>query len=99
MEPLDFAKRLIDFNRLMDGENRERYDADDVVHWRTVYADMVRFKEQLLGQTRDHIQQVPETTKELAGIDVPFLEAEMQRLRRGLEFWESRRARGELPRR
>lgn len=97
MEPLDFTKRLIDFNRLMDGENRESYDADDVVHWRAVYADMVRFKEQLLGQTRDHIQQVPETKKELAGVDLPFLEAEMQRLRRGLEFWESRRARGELP--
>jgi hypothetical protein len=98
MEPLDFTKRIIDFNRLMEGENRESYDADDVRHWRAVYADMVRFKEELLGQTRVHVQQVPETTKELAGIDIPFLEAEMKRLQGGLQFWESRRARGELPR-
>ena len=41
-------------------------------------------------RTREHIEQVPETKKELAGVDVPFLEAERQRLRRGLEFWESR---------
>src|SRR5712691_1279231 len=97
MEPLDFTKRIIDFNRLMEGENRESYDADDVRHWRAVYTDLVRFKEELLGLTRDHLQQVPETTKELAGIDIPFLEAEMKRLQAGLQFWESRRARGELP--
>jgi hypothetical protein len=90
MEPLDFAKRIIDFNRLLEGENRDNYDADDIRHWRAVYTDLVRFKEELLGQTRDHIEQVPETRKELAGVDIPFLEAERQRLRRGLEFWQSR---------
>jgi hypothetical protein len=90
MEPLDFAKRIIDFNRLLEGENRDTYDADDIRHWRAVYTDLVRFKEELLGQTRDHIEQVPETKKELAGVDIPFLMAERQRLRRGLDFWKSR---------
>jgi hypothetical protein len=90
MEPLDFLKRMVDFNRLLEGENRDSYDADDVRHWRAVYSDLVRFKEDLLGQTREHIEQVPETKKELAGVDLPFLEAEMQRLQRGLEFWKSR---------
>lgn len=90
MDPPDFMKRIIDFNRLLEGENRDSYDADDVRHWRAVYTDLVHFKEELLGQTREHITQVPETKKELAGIDVPFLESEMQRLRRGLEFWKSR---------
>ena len=90
MEPPDFTKRIIDFNRLLEGENRESYDADDVRHWRSVYADLVRFKKQLLSQTRELIEQVPDTKKELAGVDIPFLVAEMQRLERGLEFWESR---------
>jgi len=90
MEPLDFAKRIIDFNRLLEGENRDTYDADDIRHWRAVYTDLVRFKEELLSQTRDHIERVPETKKELAGVDIPFLEAERQRLRRGLDFWKSR---------
>ncbi|HXM53268.1 MAG TPA: hypothetical protein VN913_08330 [Candidatus Binatus sp.] len=90
MEPLDFAKRIIDFNRLLEGENRDNYDADDIRHWRAVYTDLVRFKEELLGQTREHIEEVPETKKELAGVDIPFLEAEMQRLQRGLDFWKSR---------
>jgi len=90
MEPPDFTKRIVDFKRLMDGENRENDTPDDVRHWRAVYADLVRFKENLLGQTREHIQQVPETNKELGGLDVPFLQAEMQRLQQGLAFWEAR---------
>jgi hypothetical protein len=97
VEPLDFTKRIIDFNRLMDGENRDTTDADDIRLWRAVYADMIQFKERLLSQTREHIQKVPETERELGGIDIPFLEAEMQRLKRGLEFWESRRPKGEPP--
>lgn len=97
MEPPDFAQRILNFNRLLEGENRDSYEPDDVRHWRAVYADLVRFKEELLTQTREHIEQVPETKKELGGVDLPFLEAERQRLRRGLEFWESRRARGERP--
>jgi hypothetical protein len=90
MEPLDFTKRITDFDRLMEGENRENYTEDDVRHWRAVYSDLIRFKEDLLSQTREHIQQVPETNKELGGLDVPFLQAEMQRLRSGLGFWEAR---------
>jgi hypothetical protein len=52
MEPPDFLKRLVDFTRLMEGENRVNYDAADIAHWRAVYADLVRFKEGLLGETR-----------------------------------------------
>lgn len=90
MEPPGFLKRIVDFNRLLEGENRDNFDADDVRHWSAVYTDLVRFKEELLRQTREHINAVPETKNELGGVDIPFLEAELQRLRRGLEFWESR---------
>jgi hypothetical protein len=94
MEPPDFLNKIVNFKRLMEGENRDNYDASDIAHWRAVYTDLVRFKEQLLGQTRDHVQKVPDTKKELAGVDIPFLEAEMERLRKGLAFWESAQANG-----
>ncbi len=45
-----------------------------------------------MGETKDHIRKVPDTTKELAGLDLPFLEAELERLRKGLAFWESAQA-------
>jgi hypothetical protein len=94
VEPLDFTKRIIDFNRLMEGENRDSYDARDIAHWRAVYTEMIAFKEGLLAETREKIRKVPETERELGGIDIPFLTAEMQRLKRGLEFWESRPGEG-----
>jgi hypothetical protein len=43
---------------------------------------------------RDHIRKVPDTKKELAGVDIPALEAEMQRLKKGLAFWESAQPKG-----
>ncbi len=92
MEPPNFLKRIVDFTRLMEGENRDNYDAADIAHWRAVYTDLVRFKEGLLGETKDHIRKVPDTTKELAGLDLPFIEAELERLRKGLAFWESAQA-------
>jgi hypothetical protein len=92
MEALDFVQRITDFDRLMEGENRDTSDPDDVEHWCAVYAEMIRFKERLLGQTRQEIEKVPDMSKELRGNDIPFLEAELRRLHRGLAFWESRRA-------
>jgi hypothetical protein len=86
----DFG-RIIDFDRLMEGENRESTDPGDAQHWYSVYAELLRFKERLLAQTREKIQQVPETNPELGQNDIPFLTAEMRRLRDGLAFWEARR--------
>jgi hypothetical protein len=94
MNPPDFLKRIVDFTRLMEGENRQNYDAHDIAHWRAVYSDLIGFKEQLLGQTREHIEEVPDTKKELGGVDLPFLEAEMERLRKGLAFWEAAKVTG-----
>jgi len=87
----DSLKGILDFGRLMDGEDRKTRDPDDIEHWRAVYADLVGFKRKMLSDAQEHIEAVPATKKELAGNDLPFLEAEMGRLQRGLEFWEARR--------
>lgn len=82
---------MADFNRLLEGENRESSHPEDAEHWYLVYKDLVTFKESLLAQTKTHINEVPETRGELAGHDVPFLEHELGRLRSGLAFWAARR--------
>jgi hypothetical protein len=97
MRQADFKERITDFDRLMEGENRESTDPDDVEHWYAVYSDLLGFKRQLLAEIKRHIQVVPETTRELGGNDVPFLEAEMRRLASGLEFWEGRRKKRNRP--
>ena len=92
MKAPEFIQRIVDFDRLMEGENRDSSDPDDIEHWCAVHAEMIRFKEGLLGQTRQEVKKVPEMSKELDGNDIPFLEAELRRLRSGLAFWEARRA-------
>ena len=87
----DTFKGMLDFSRLMDGENRKSTDPDDIEHWRAVYADLIGFKRKMLNDFQEHIEAVPASQKELGGNDLPFLEAEMGRLQRGLEFWEGRR--------
>ena len=91
MKAPEFIQRIVDFDRLMEGENRDSSDPDDIEHWCAVYAEMIRFKEGLLGQAQEEIKKVPDMRKELLGNDIPFLQAELQRLRRGLAFWEARR--------
>jgi hypothetical protein len=87
----DSLKGILDFGRLMDGENRKSDNPDDIEHWRAVYADLIGFKKKMLADTQEHIEAVPATEPELGKNDLPFLEAEMQRLQRGLDFWEGKR--------
>ena len=86
----DDLKGILDFGRLMDGENRKSADPEDVQHWCSVYADLVGFKKKMLDETQRHIEAVPATEQELGNNDIPFLQAEMERLQRGLAFWEGR---------
>ena len=90
MDPPDFLKRMLDFNRVLDGENRQSKHPDDAEHWHAVYSELVGFKTGLLEATREEIERTPETAAELGAHDIPFLEAELQRLRGGLEFWSER---------
>ncbi len=86
----DSLKGILDFGRLMEGENRKSEDPDDIKHWKAVYTDLVAFKQKLLDDTSRHIVAVPATEPELGKNDLPFLKAEMQRLQTGLSFWEER---------
>lgn len=86
----DSLKGILDFNRLMEGENRKSDDPEDIEHWRAVYTDLVAFKQKMLDETSRHIAAVPTTQPELGKNDLPFLTAEMKRLQGGLEFWEGR---------
>lgn len=92
MDTPEFAKDMLNFNRLLEGENRASTHPDDADHWFAVYADLVGFKENLLSEIKQHIRQVPDTKAELAGYDVPFLEAELGRLRSGMSYWAARRS-------
>jgi hypothetical protein len=82
----------VDGDRLLDGENPETAFVDDARHWMQVYGELVRFKEDVMSSLHERLGAVekPEAVAEVADTDLETLRAERKRLRRRLEFWESR---------
>jgi len=85
------AQKAGDENRLMRGENPETTYLEDAEHWAGVYRELLAFKEDLLGFTKDRIERMkPPASNELATTDLVIMEAEYDRLKSRFDFWESR---------
>jgi hypothetical protein len=86
------AKKAGDEDRLMRGENPETAYVEDAEHWTGVYRQLLDFKRDLLEFTKNRIATMEEAASdELATTDLVLMEAEHQRLRSRLDFWEQRR--------
>ena len=86
------VEKIISGDRLLDGEDPDTPYAEDAQHWAGVYGELLSFKEDLLATARQRLARMSETQakKEVTGTDVQILEAERDRLRRRLQFWEGR---------
>ena len=81
-------------DRLLPGEGTSTDSADprDIRHWVAVYHELYSFKEKLLKEVDEQLKCVtPPGAFELEN-DRNLLTKEASRLRRRLEFWESRLA-------
>jgi hypothetical protein len=86
------VEKIVSGDRLLDGEDPDTPYADDAQHWAGVYGELLSFKEDLLATARQRLARMSDAQakKEVTGTDVQILEAERDRLRRRLQFWESR---------
>jgi hypothetical protein len=78
--------------RLLEGEDPDSPYLEDAQHWAAVYGELLSFKEDLLSTARQRLARMSEGSakKEVTGTDLQLLEAERDRLRRRLSFWEER---------
>ena len=67
----------------MPGEDPGTRDPDDAEHWVAVYAELLAFDEQLVGNLAGSANG--------HGADVQLLESRMVDLRSGLAYWRSRK--------
>jgi DNA-binding response OmpR family regulator len=85
------AKAAVDPERLIEGENPETKHPDDARHWVAIYYELLSFKEGVLARVYQEMATMSEAARtEVARTDQPVLEAELDRLRRRLEFWRRR---------
>ena len=76
--------------RLLPGEDPATPYPEDAQHWAAVYEELVAFKQHLLAQLQAKQDEVtPPAAAELHKDEVDF-QAELERLRLHLRYWEER---------
>ena len=85
------VRKAVEHSRLMPGENPSTMEPGDILHWLTVYSELVAFKNKTLADMRSLLPNMTEdAASEVAGIDVELVERQKMRYRARLGFWEER---------
>jgi hypothetical protein len=86
------ARRQVEPDRLLEGEDPDTKYVEDAAHWVTVYAELVLFKERLVDSAQGGLLDLsdPAARQEATDTDLQVLLAERTRLHKRLEFWKLR---------
>jgi hypothetical protein len=91
MDPEEAAADAVDKDRLLEGEDPSSQYRDDAEHWTRVYAELLEYKRQIMGVTRQAIDEMDKrAAQEIEGTDLQVIATEAQRFARRLEFWRQR---------
>lgn len=90
-EAMDAARKAVDADRLLPGEDPQSRMADDVHHWIAVYSELLAAKRRILGATLDAMKNAgQEAARRELTTDRTVLTAEVERFQRRLAFWTDR---------
>ena len=89
-EEEEAVRRAGDPDRLLPTENPQTGLAEDARHWRIVYRELLTFKQGLLTVADRGLAEIEHELKVTDTATLALLRAQNERLRRRLEFWESR---------
>jgi hypothetical protein len=85
------AEQAVDPDRLLDGEDPDTAHLEDAEHWLSVYADLLKSKQELIGVTEHRMEHIAaDAAVELGQTDLEILETESRRFERRIAFWQSR---------
>lgn len=78
-------------DRLLEGEDPRTIYKQDARHWIAVYRQMISFKDELLHRTRAEADRLPQAgRRDVMENDVAFIESQLSRYQRRIEFWFDR---------
>ncbi|MEA2646095.1 MAG: hypothetical protein QOE92_1178 [Chloroflexota bacterium] len=85
------GERAADPERLMSGEDPDTPYLEDATHWLGVYGELIDFKHELIGVTKERIVHLTASAREeLTGTDLVLLNAELERLKKRRDFWQGK---------
>jgi len=84
------ASRSDRANRPLEGEDLETTHWEDARHWMSVYADLLRFKVNLLERVQQELPTLKLVAQRAAAEDVAIIEAQMAGYQARLDLWYAR---------
>lgn len=89
-EVRDAVDKVADPNRLLEGEDPETTDAREALRWLSAYAELLEFKQNVVGEAEASAGELSQRAQQEAEADLTLLNAERERLKQRYAFWKAR---------
>jgi hypothetical protein len=82
--------KIVDRERLLEGEDPDTTSRAEALHWMRVYAELLGFKRDVTDEAQTIGAALPAAALEELDADLTLLDAECRRLQRRYRFWSAR---------
>jgi hypothetical protein len=90
-DPVEAARRSLDPDRQLPGENLDSSDPEDAAHWARVYRELMETKQILAGDLKAAFKEVSEAARaELETVDMVMIKVQLDRFQRRFAYWSGR---------
>ena len=89
-EVREAVDKMVDRDRLLEGEDPETTNRAQAVHWMWVYAELLGFKRDVVDHAQIKGSSLPAAAIEEVDTDLKLLDAERRRLEKRYRFWSAR---------
>ena len=89
-EVREAVDKMVDRERLLEGEDPRTTNRAEAVHWMWVYAELLGFKRDVVNHAQTKGSALPAAAIEEVDADLTLLDAERRRLERRYRFWSAR---------
>jgi hypothetical protein len=90
-DPVEAARRSLDPERRLPGENLDSTDPEDAAHWVGVYRELKETKQSLAKQLEAGLKGASGAARaELESVDAVLIRVQLDRFQRRLEYWSER---------
>ena len=89
-EVREAVDKIVDRERLLEGENPDTTSRAEAVHWLWVYAELLGFKRDVTNEAESKGSALPPAALAEVDADLTLLDAERRRLERRYQFWSAR---------
>ena len=85
------ATESVSGDRLLLGERPDSRFLEDALHWRSVYSELIAFKDMLIEAMEQRLANMSDQARdEAAGIDLTLTRAQLAHYQKRFDFWNER---------